>query len=105
MGVASGRSDCGIPTKPAGGLLSNFGIDDPCLRLTGLAVLDHPKRALRPSLGPLCLPASMLKRGPLSPALQQEWNLLPEGEGRVMGTTCLSFSSSGLEPTIHMHCQ
>jgi len=39
----SGRSDRGIPTKPAGGLLSNIGDDDPCLRLTGRAVLDHPE--------------------------------------------------------------
>ena len=89
MGVASSRSNCGIPTKPAGGLLSNIGVDDPCLRLTGLAVLDRPRGVLRPSLGPLRLPASMLRRGPLSSALQQEWDLLPEGEGRVMRTTPL----------------
>jgi len=28
VGVASGRSDRGIPTKPAGGLLSDIGGDD-----------------------------------------------------------------------------
>jgi len=72
VGVANDRSGQGIPTKPAGGLLSSIGVDDPCLRLTGLAVLDRPELVLRPSLGPLRLPASVLKRGPLSSALQQE---------------------------------
>jgi len=43
VGVASGRSDRGIPTKPAGGLLSNIGDDDPCLRLTGRTLPDRPE--------------------------------------------------------------
>jgi len=43
VGVASGLSDRGIPTKPAGGLLLNLGYDDPCLRLTGRAVPSRPK--------------------------------------------------------------
>jgi len=42
VGVADNRSGCGIPTKPAGGLLSNIGTGDPCLRLTGHAVPDRP---------------------------------------------------------------
>ena len=44
VGVASGWSDRGIPTKPAGGLLSGVGSDDPRLRLTRRAVPDRPKR-------------------------------------------------------------
>jgi len=43
VGVANGRSDRGIPTKPAGGLLSDIGDDDPCLRLTGRALPDRPE--------------------------------------------------------------
>jgi len=43
VGVANGRSDRGIPTKPAGGLLSDIGDDDPCLRLTGRTLPDRPE--------------------------------------------------------------
>ena len=43
MGVAEDQSGQGIPTKPVGGLLSDVGKDDPCLRLTGRAILDHPE--------------------------------------------------------------
>jgi len=43
VGVTNGRSDRGIPTKPAGGLLSDIGDDDPCLRLTGRALPDRPE--------------------------------------------------------------
>ena len=43
VGVANNRSDCGIPTKPAGGLLSDIGDDDPCLRLTGRTLPDRPE--------------------------------------------------------------
>jgi len=43
VGVANGRSDRGIPTKPAGGLLSDIGEDDPCLRLTGRTLPDRPE--------------------------------------------------------------
>ena len=43
VGVANGRSDCGIPTKPAGGLLSDIGDDDPCLQLTGHTLPDRPE--------------------------------------------------------------
>ena len=42
VGVANGRRDHGIPTKPAGGLLSDIGDDDPCLWLTGRTLPDHP---------------------------------------------------------------
>jgi len=43
VGVASGLSDRGIPTKPAGGLLSDIGNGVPCLRLTGRTVSDRPE--------------------------------------------------------------
>ena len=43
VGVANGRSDRGIPTKPAGGLLSDIGDDGPCLRLTGRTLPDRPE--------------------------------------------------------------
>jgi len=43
VGVANGRSDRGIPTKPAGGLLSDIGDGDPCLRLTGRTLPDRPE--------------------------------------------------------------
>jgi len=42
VGVANSWSDCGIPTKPAGGLLSDIGDDDPCLWLTGRTLPDRP---------------------------------------------------------------
>ena len=42
VGVANDRSDCGIPTKPVGGLLSDIGDDGPCLRLTGRTLPDRP---------------------------------------------------------------
>jgi len=41
--VASGWSNRGIPTKPAGGLLSDIGDGDPCLRLTGRTLPDRPE--------------------------------------------------------------
>ena len=50
VGVASDWSGHGIPTKPVGGLLSDIGNGDPCLRLTGRAVPDRPEMVLRPSL-------------------------------------------------------
>ena len=43
VGVADEWSTCGIPTKPAGGLLSGIGIDDLCLCLTERAVPDRPE--------------------------------------------------------------
>jgi len=43
VGVADDWNDRGIPTKPAGGLLSDIGRGDPCLRLTGHAVPDRPE--------------------------------------------------------------
>jgi len=43
VGVANDWSDRGIPTKPAGGLLSDIGDDDPCLRLTGRTLPDCPE--------------------------------------------------------------
>jgi len=43
VGVANDRSDHGIPTKPAGGLLSDIGDDGPCLRLTGHTLPDRPE--------------------------------------------------------------
>ena len=43
VGVADDLSDHGIPTKPVGGLLSDIGTSDPCLRLTGHAVPDCPE--------------------------------------------------------------
>jgi len=45
VGVADDWSSHRIPTKPAGGLLSNIGDGDPCLRLTGRAIPDHPEDA------------------------------------------------------------
>ena len=45
VGVTSDRSDRGIPTKPAGGLLSDIGDDGPCLRLTGHTLPDCPEMA------------------------------------------------------------
>ena len=44
VGVASDRSDRGIPTKPAGGLQSDIGDDDPCLRLAGRTLPDRPEK-------------------------------------------------------------
>jgi len=43
VGVTDDRSDRGIPTKPVGGLLSDIGVGDPCLQLTGLTVPDRPE--------------------------------------------------------------
>jgi len=43
VGVANGRSDRRIPTKPAGGLLSDIGDDDPCLQLAGRTLPDRPE--------------------------------------------------------------
>jgi len=91
VGVANGWSIHGIPTKPAGGLLSGIGVDALRLRLTELAVPDRPKLILRPSLGLRHLSASKLRRRPLSPTLQPEWDRLPEGEERVLRTTYLVF--------------
>ena len=68
MGVAIDRSGQGIPTKPVGGLPSDLGDGDPCLRLTGHAVPDRPKVVLHPSLGPRSTPASKLDRRPLFPS-------------------------------------
>ena len=52
MGVAGGRSGRRIPTKPVGGLLSDIGGGDPCLRLTGHAVPDRPESVLTSLPGP-----------------------------------------------------
>jgi len=72
VGVTIDQSDRGIPTKPAGGLLSDIGTGDPCLRLTGHTIPDRPKGALRPSLGPCRSSASKLRWGLLSTTLQLE---------------------------------
>jgi len=70
--------DCGIPTKPVGGLLSNIGKE----RHTG-----PPLNCLTSLPEPPCYtPLQARPRATIS-ALQQEWNLLPEGLRRVMRMT------------------
>ena len=72
VGVADDWSGRGIPTKPAGGLPSDIGSDDPCLRLTGHAVPDRPNVFYIPPWGLGISSASRLIQGPLSPVLQPE---------------------------------
>ena len=43
VGVTTNWSDRGIPTKPAGGLLSDIGCVGPYLQLVGRAVPDRPR--------------------------------------------------------------
>ena len=67
MGVATKRKGWGIPTKPAGGLLSDFGKGDPCLRLTGRAVPDRPLRVSSPPWTPFVNPPGRAPGVAISP--------------------------------------
>jgi len=90
VGVASNQNDRGIPTKPAGGLLSNIGSGGPCLRLTGHAIPDRPKDVLTSLSGSPSFAHEQAHPGTTISTIQQEWDPLPEGGRRVMGTTSWS---------------
>ena len=82
VGVANGRSDRRIPTKPVGGLLSDLGTGGPCLRLTGHTIPDCPESVLCPSLGPCCPSASKLQARTAIPLLTAGVEPTPRGRGK-----------------------
>jgi len=78
--------DCRIPTKPAGGLLSDIGKVAPTL---GWAGVPYQTALIWFYVPPWALFYTLLQaptRATIS-TIQQEWNLLPEGARRVMETT------------------